>query len=106
MIDRVTKYALDVVEGRVVAGELAILACQRHLNDIEKSKSDSFIYKFDVEKANRIIEFAETLQIAEGDDEERGPLKLRPFQDFILGPYGAGLEKIQVIGDLEVVMSS
>lgn len=93
MIDRVTKYALDVVEGRVVAGELAILACQRHLNDIEKSKSDSFIYRFDIEKANRIIEFAETLQIAEGYSQERGPLKLRPFQDFILGSLWGWVRK-------------
>lgn len=93
MIDRVTKYALDVVEGRVVAGELAILACQRHLDDLEKSKSDSFIYRFAIERAHRIIEFAETLQIAEGDSEERGPLRLKPFQDFILGSLWGWVRK-------------
>jgi len=85
MVNRVTKYALDVVEGREVVGELVELACKRHLDDIERSKLAPFIFRFDEEKANRIIEFAETLQIAEGDDDERGPLKLESFQDFILG---------------------
>ena len=35
--DRVTDYAREVVAGKVVAGELHILACKRHLNDLEKS---------------------------------------------------------------------
>ena len=29
--DRCTQYALDVVEGKTIAGELVRLACQRHL---------------------------------------------------------------------------
>ena len=68
-IDRVTKYAIDVVEGREIAGEYVKLACQRHLNDLEKSKLSVFKYEFDVEKALRIIEYAETLYIAEGEEK-------------------------------------
>ena len=63
-IDRTTKYALDVLAGRVAAGELVKLACQRHIEDIEKSKLAPYRYHFDVEKAERIIDFAETLTIA------------------------------------------
>jgi phage terminase large subunit-like protein len=36
MADPVTQYATDVVEGRVIAGAPGALACQRHLNDLER----------------------------------------------------------------------
>ncbi|MRZ28053.1 terminase large subunit [Paeniclostridium sordellii] len=82
-LDRVTQYAVDVVEGRIVAGRYAILACQRHLDDLEKSKLAPYKYEFDIEKANDILDFAETLTIAEG--EEESPVNLEGFQVFILG---------------------
>lgn len=82
-IDRTTKYALDVLAGRVAAGELVKLACQRHIEDIEKSKLAPYRYHFDVEKAERIIDFAETLTIAEGEEETE--VECCPFQCFILG---------------------
>ncbi|MDU6115219.1 MAG: terminase large subunit, partial [Paeniclostridium sordellii] len=68
-LDRVTQYAVDVVEGRIVAGRYAILACKRHLDDLEKSKLAPYKYEFDIEKANDILDFAETLTIAEGEEE-------------------------------------
>lgn len=82
-LDRVTQYAVDVVEGRIVAGRYAILACQRHLDDLEKSKLAPYKYAFDIEKANDILDFAETLTIAEGEEEI--PVNLEGFQVFILG---------------------
>lgn len=90
-IDRVSKYALDVLEDREVAGKLVKLACQRHLDDLEKSKLAPFKYEFDLEKSLRIIEYAETLYIAEG--EEPIQVKLYPFQDFILGSLNGWVEK-------------
>lgn len=85
--DRTTQYALDVLEGKIIAGESIKLACKRHLDDLEKSKLVTYKYKFDINKANAIINFAETLTIAEGG--EPLPLRLYPFQDFILGSlYG------------------
>lgn len=82
-LDRVTQYAVDVVEGRIVSGRYAILACQRHLDDLEKSKLAPYKYVFDIEKANDILDFAETLTIAEGEEEI--PVNLEGFQVFILG---------------------
>lgn len=82
-LDRVTQYAVDVVEGRIVAGRYAILACKRHLDDLEKSKLAPYKYEFDIEKANDILDFAETLTIAEGEEEI--PVNLEGFQVFILG---------------------
>jgi phage terminase large subunit-like protein len=91
LIDRVTKYALDVVEGREVAGKYVILACQRHLDDLESSKLAPYKYEFDIEKSLRIIEYSETLYIAEG--EEPVQLALYPFQDFILGSLNGWVAK-------------
>ena len=82
-LDRVTQYAVDVVEEKIIAGRPAILACKRHLDDLEKSILDSYKYEFDIEKANDILEFAETLIIAEGEEER--PVNLEGYQVFILG---------------------
>ncbi|AUN12699.1 terminase [Clostridium botulinum] len=90
-MDRVTKYAKDVVEGRVTAGKYVKLACQRHLDDLEKSKLAVYKYEFDIEKSLKIIEFAETLTIAEGEEET--PVKLEGFQDFILGSINGWVAK-------------
>lgn len=81
--DRCTQYAIDVVEGRTIAGELVKLACQRHLDDIEKSKAAPYRYYFDIEQSEKIINFAEELTIAEDEDQEK--VTAYPFQCFILG---------------------
>lgn len=81
--DRVTEYAHRVVSGKVVAGELHILACKRHLNDLRRQKSEDFPYYYDPNKALEIIEYAETLTIAEGDAPK--PVKLLDSQAFDLG---------------------
>ena len=92
IIDRCTQYAVDVVEGREIAGEYVKLACQRHLDDLEKSKVAPYVYYFDVEQSERIINFAEELVIAEGDEEQ--PVECYPFQCFILGSLNGWRKKI------------
>jgi len=66
--DRVTEYAHKVVAGKVVAGELHILACKRHLNDLKRQRTEEFPYYYDPAKAMEVIEYAETLTIAEGSE--------------------------------------
>lgn len=83
MIDRVTEYARKVVNREIVAGELHILACQRHLNDLERQNTVDFPYYWDVAKSERILEYAETLFIGEGF--EKKPVKLLGFQIFDMG---------------------
>ena len=92
IIDRCTQYAVDVIEGREIAGEYVKLACQRHLDDLEKSKAAPYVYYFDVEQSERIINFAEELVIAEGDEEQ--PVECYPFQCFILGSLNGWRKKI------------
>lgn len=81
--DRVTEYAHKVVAGKVVAGELHVLACKRHLNDLKKQRTEKFPYYYDPVKAQEVIEYAETLTIAEGSEPK--PVKLIDSQAFDLG---------------------
>ena len=53
------------------------------MEDIEKAKAAPYKYYFDVEQAERIIDFAETLTIAEGEEEQ--DVECYEFQCFILG---------------------
>lgn len=81
--DRTTEYARNVLAGNINAGDAVKLACKRHLDDLEKAKFAPYRYFFDVEKAERIIDFAETLVIAEGEEQQQ--VECFPFQCFILG---------------------
>lgn len=82
-LDRVTNYARQVVEGKVLSGQLHRLACQRHLNDLKKQNTKGFPYYWDVDAANRVLEYAETLTIAEGLEPKA--VKLIPSQVFDIG---------------------
>lgn len=90
-MNRVTQYALDVLEGRVIAGNLVKLACQRHINDLERQGTEEFPFIFDEEKANLIVDYSETLTIAEGDEEFQ--LELADFQAFIFGSLNGWIHK-------------
>jgi len=93
MLDRPTKFAEDVVSGTIdrAVGETEILACKRHLKDLEHQGTPDFPYVWNEEKAQDIIDFAETLTLAEGDDPR--PLRLYPFQDFIFGSWNGWVIK-------------
>ena len=83
MIDRVTEYAEKVVKEKENYGSLHVLACQRHLNDLKKQGSSEFPYYWNPEKSEEILEYAETLTIAEGSEPK--PVKLIPSQIFDIG---------------------
>lgn len=90
-LDRVTAYAQEVVSGRIIAGQTQRQACERHLRDLERQGTKEFPYYFDPDKAHEIIEFAESLTLAEGEEPE--PLKLWGFQDFIFGSWNGWLKE-------------
>lgn len=89
MIDQVTAYAHAVVETGVYpdtgmrCGRLHILACQRHLRDLERQRTDTFPYYWDVEASERVLEYAATLTLAEGSEPK--PLVLMGCQTFDIG---------------------
>lgn len=96
--DRVTKYARQVVNtGRYpdtgdLCGELHILACKRHLRDLENERTSKFQYYWDPDAAERVLDFAETLTLAEGSEPK--PLKLMDCQAFDVG-CTFGWKKVQ-----------
>lgn len=65
-VDRVTEYAESVVNGEITCGKLHLLACKRHLNDLKRQNTTDFPYYWDIKASERILEYAETLTIAEG----------------------------------------
>lgn len=81
--DRVTEYAHKVASGKVVAGRYHVLACKRHLNDLKRQRSDDFPYYYDPVKAQEVIEYAETLTIAEGSEPKA--VELIDSQAFDIG---------------------
>ena len=57
----VKKYCDDVISGRILAGRYCKQAVLRFLSDLEKSQNPDFPYFLDVEAADEVIDFAETL---------------------------------------------
>ena len=80
MIDRTTAYAKLIVSGKRISGRKEYLACKRHLDDLKRKNFD---YKFDLEEAEKLIDLANELTIAEGSEQKR--LRTRGFQNFIIG---------------------
>jgi phage terminase large subunit-like protein len=71
---RATEYARGVVSGKYPAGQLLRAACQRHLDDLERSKSDEFPYAFNprgkagkLPPAESICQFAENMLHVKGE---------------------------------------
>lgn len=83
MIDRVTAYAEAVVAGEVFCGNLHYLACKRHLDNLKIQNTEEFPYYWDVKASERVLNYAETLTIAEGAEPK--PVKLIPSQIFDIG---------------------
>lgn len=82
MIDRVTEYAKKTIsEGKM--GELHLLSCQRHIDDLKRQGTKEFPYIWDAKSAERILEYAETLTIGEGFETK--PVKLLGSQIFDIG---------------------
>lgn len=93
MTDRVTAHAQSVCSGLIKRkiGKSEYLCCKRHLKDLERQGTAKFPYVFDAEKSLTMIDFAEMLILAEGDEVR--PLKLWGFQDFIFGSWQGWIHK-------------
>lgn len=79
-----TKYAQDVVDGKILACKWVYRACQRHLADLVASKREDYPFKYDHKKAQRFCTFFEMLPHVEGQWAARGEkLLMEPWQCFI-----------------------
>ena len=75
-----TQYAHDVVAGEIVTSKWVRLACQRHLNDLQRHE---FRWHYDTTQANKVCIFAEKMRHEKGSLQGQR-LKLEPAQVFIL----------------------
>ncbi len=69
MIDPVTDYARDVVDGRILGGRHHRLSCQRHLADLERQGAPGFPYVYDWAQADRFLRFARKMRHYKGEGE-------------------------------------
>ena len=82
-VDIANKWAKQVVAGKVPACKWVVLACQRHLDDLKKSKSRDYPYKFEPKLAEKKILFIELLPHTKGEWAlKRMKIQLEPWQKF------------------------
>ena len=82
-LDPVTRYAVDVLDGEIVAGPHVRNACRRHLDDLRTGGDRGLV--FDLDALDRALDFfPRILRLSEGQFENR-PFDLDPSQAFIVG---------------------
>ena len=82
-VDLANEYVRAILAGEIPACKFVVAACQRQLNDLAASETESFPYRFDVQKAEKVCRVIEKLP------HIKGPLagqriRLEPWQCFIL----------------------
>lgn len=77
------KFARDVVKGRIPASVYVVQACQRHLDNLEASRSKAYPFKFDAAAAEKKIQLIELLPHTKGEWAfKRQLVTLEPWQVF------------------------
>ena len=77
------QFVNDVISGDQLSNKFVINAVQRHLSDMEKSKSEEYLYVFDEDKADRVINIIKRMRHTGGSFAGK-PFDLQPFQGFII----------------------
>lgn len=88
--DPATRYARDVVAGKVIAGPHVRASCQRHLDDLRHGKRRGLTWHPDLVK--RVVDYFRLVLTVEVEYDEDGeshsravPFVLEPSQAFIVG---------------------
>ncbi|EKP8507618.1 TPA: terminase large subunit [Escherichia coli] len=89
-VNDLNRYARDVINGKILACRYVKLSCQRHLDDLEKSKDPNWPYRFDREKAERFLRFSQKMPHTSGEwARKKLRIDFEPWQKFALGvPFG------------------
>lgn len=90
--DPVTQYALDVVDGKEMAGPLVRAACQRHLTDLVEGPPRGLKWEWTLEDGSAprgtgkfVADFFESELLLAVDDGKLAPFVLAPPLLFIVG---------------------
>lgn len=78
----VIKYCNDIKTGKILSGTYCKKSIERFLNDIKSSDTEGFPFILDIEQADRVIDFAESLIIPDMPTEDKH-LKLLPWMKFV-----------------------
>lgn len=81
--DPVTKYARDVIAGKIVAGPHVRDACKRHMLDLKEAHNRGFF--FDLKKVARAIGYFKDVLRLNGGQFEGKPYEVLGWQAFVLG---------------------
>lgn len=92
-MDRALEFAEKVISGSYgrPVGHSEVLSCKRFLNDLEKQSTPGFPYVYDQRKAQHLIDFSETLTLAEGDEPQ--PFHAADFQAFVFSNWNGWVIK-------------
>lgn len=98
-VDRANEYVAGVLSGKIVACKWIRLACQRHVDDLERAKGD-WPYYFSPEQAERVCKFIEFLPHVKGkwarkkiSDPSANKIRLEGWQCFIVASLFGWLVK-------------
>jgi phage terminase large subunit-like protein len=81
--DAGNQYARDIVSGKIPACKLARLACQRHLDDMAKSRKAGYPYRFNAADAEHVCNFVQQFQEIKGPKAGQN-LRLAPWQQWVI----------------------
>jgi phage terminase large subunit-like protein len=81
--DPTTQWALDVVSGRIISGELGKFAAERHLRDLEEGAARGLW--FDVDAAARALRFFPAVLTVTAGAMEGQPFVPLPWHRFVIG---------------------
>lgn len=88
---RLEQYVRDVLDGKIIACKKVRMACQRHLDDLKRSQTSDWPYRFDAERADRAIGFFERfLRPSKGEITR---MELMPWQCFVEGSLYGWVDK-------------
>lgn len=84
------EYARQVTSGKIIACKWIRLACQRHFDDLAASADDSYPYRFEPAKAEKVAKFLQLLPHTKGKwASKRERITLEPWQLFsVCIPFG------------------
>lgn len=82
-VAQANQFAREVVSGKIPAGRLIVLACQRHIDDLASSKDKEYPYRFDHAAAEKKIKLIEHMPHVKGEWAfKRQLVTLEPWQKF------------------------
>lgn len=99
-VEKANAYVADVLAGRIDACKWVRKACQRHVDDLKRSQSSLWPYRFDPAKAERVCRFGEMLPHVKGKWARKDPvtkraprITLEPWQCFLIASLHGWVKK-------------